>query len=306
VPVRLGAAAALLGALSIVALAAARTPPGPRVAGCPVFPATNAWNRVVSHAPVEPRSDAYIRSIDSHSNHFLHADFGGGGAYGIPYAVVPRSQPRVPIHFTDFGDESDPGPYPIPPGVPVERNSDRHVLVLQRGTCRLYELYGARRSGAGWDAGSGAVFNLRSNRRRPAGFTSADAAGLSIFAGLARYPEVRAGAIRHALRFTVRETQRAYVAPARHFASDSRDPDLPPMGLRLRLKASYSLARFHGESLIVLRALKRYGMIVADNGQDWYITGASDRRWNDEDLDQLKTVPGQAFEAVRSGALHRG
>jgi hypothetical protein len=303
---RLGAAAALLAVLSFVALAAARTPPGPRVGGCPVFPATNAWNRVVSRAPVDPRSDAYVRSIDSHSNHFLHADFGGGGAYGIPYAVVPRSQPRVPIHFTDYGDESDPGPYPIPPGAPVERGSDRHVLVLQRGTCRLYELYAARRSGAGWDAGSGAVFNLRSNHQRPAGFTSADAAGLSIFAGLPRYPEVRAGAIRHALRFTVRETQRAYVAPARHFASGSRDPDLPPMGLRLRLKASYPLARFHGQSLIVLRALKRYGMIVADNGEDWYVTGASDRRWNDEDLNQLKTVRGSAFEVVRSGPLHRG
>jgi hypothetical protein len=303
---RLTAAAALLLALTVVAIAAGRIPAGPRVAGCPIFPATNAWNRDVSHAPVDPRSDAYVRSIDSHSNHFLHADFGGGGAYGIPYAVVPRSQPRVPIHFTDYGDESDPGPYPIPPGAPVERGSDRHVLVLQRGACRLYEMYAARRAGPGWDAGSGAVFNLRSNHQRPAGWTSADAAGLSIFAGLARYPEVRAGAIRHALRFTVRETQRAYVAPARHFASDSRNPDLPPMGLRLRLKASYPLARFHGQSLVILRALKRYGMIVADNGEDWFITGASDRRWNDDDLNQLKTVPGRAFEVVRSGTLHRG
>ena len=297
-------AVGLLGALA--GLAVARTAPGPRVAGCPVFPASNAWNRDVSRAPVDPRSAAYIRSIDSHTNHFLHADFGGGGAYGIPFNVVPRTQPRVPIHFTAYGDESDRGPYPVPPGARVEGGSDRHVLVVQRGTCRLFELYDAHRAGRAWNAGSGAVFDLRSNRLRPAGFTSADAAGLPIFAGLARYDEVRAGAVRHALRFTVRDTQRGYVYPARHLASDSRDPSLPPMGLRLRLKASYPLGRFHGEALVILRGLKRYGMIVADNGEDWYVTGASDRRWNDQDLNQLKTVPGAAFEAVRSGPIHRG
>ena len=301
---RLALASLLAAGLAGTALAVSS--PAPRVAGCPVFPATNAWNRDISHAPVDPRSDAYIRSIDSHDNHFLHADFGGDGAYGIPYAVVPRTQRRVPIRFTDYGDESDAGPYPIPLNAPVERGSDRHLLVVQRGTCRLYELYAAQRSGGGWAAGSGAVFDLRSNHLRPAGWTSADAAGLPIFAGLARYGEVHAGALRHALRFTVRDTQRAYVFPARHFASDSRDPDLPPTGLRLRLKASYPLGRFHGQSLVILRALRRYGMIVADNGEDWYITGASDRRWNDEDLNQLKTVPGRAFEVVRTGPLHRG
>jgi hypothetical protein len=297
-------AALAAGALAAAALAAA-APPGPRLGGCPVFPASNAWNRDVSRAPVDPRSDAYVRAIDSHGNHFLHADFGGGGAYGIPYRVVPRTQPRVPIRFTAYGDESDPGPYPIPLNAPVEGGSDRHVLVAQRGTCKLFEMFNAQRSGNGWAADSGAVFDLRSNRLRRAGYTSADAAGLPILPGLARYDEVRAGVIRHALRFTVNETQRAYVAPARHFASSDANPDLPPMGLRLRLKASYPLGRFHGQALVILRALKRYGMFVSDNGTGWFITGGSDRRWNDEDLNQLKTVPGAAFEAVRHGPLQR-
>ena len=213
---------------------------------------------------------------------------------------MPRTQPRVPIHFTAYGGESDRGPYPIPPGARVEEGSDRHVLIAQRGTCKLFELYDARRSGRGWDAASGAVFDLRSNRLRHEGYTSADAAGLSILAGLARYDEVRAGAIRHALRFTVSETQRGYIHPATHLASNRTDPNLPPMGLRLRLKASYPIGRFHGQARVILTALKRYGMLVADNGSDWFITGASDRRWNDEDLNQLKRVPGSAFEAVRS------
>jgi hypothetical protein len=184
---------------------------------------------------------------------------------------------------------------------------DRHVLVLQKGSCKLYELYGARRSGAGWEAASGATFNLRSNALRPEGWTSADAAGLPIFPLLVRYPEVRAGQIDHALRVTVERTQRGYIHPATHFASDSSDPSLPPMGLRLRLNAGFSLAGYHGEALVVLRALKRYGLIVADNGSSWYITGAPDPRWNNEDLNQLKSVPGSAFQAVQTGPiLHRG
>jgi hypothetical protein len=181
------------------------------------------------------------------------------------------------------------------------------VLVLQRGTCKLYELYGAQRAGAGWDAESGAVFNLRSSGLRPEGWTSADAAGLPIFPLLVRYEEVRAGQIDHALRVTVPSTQRGYIHPATHFASDSSDPNLPPMGLRLRLRAGYSLAGFSGESLVILRALKRYGLIVADNGSPWYITGAPDPRWNDADLEQIKRVPGSAFEAVETGPIrHRG
>jgi hypothetical protein len=295
-----------LAALAPAVAALAATAPGPRAGGCPVFPATNAWNRDVSRDPLDPRSDAYVRAIDSLGGHFLHADFGGGGAYGIPYRVVPRTQPRVPIRFVDYPDESDRGPYPIPLDARPEGGSDRHVLVVQRGTCRLFELFAAQRSGRGWAAGSGAVFDLRSNRLRPAGFTSADAAGLPIFAGLARYDEARAGAIRHALRFTVPRVQAGYVYPARHLVGSSRDPDLPPMGLRLRLKASYALTGFHGQALVVLRALRRYGMIVADQGSSWYITGGADRRWNDRDLDQLKRVPGAAFEVVRSGPIRHG
>jgi hypothetical protein len=177
--------------------------------------------------------------------------------------------------------------------------------VLQRGSCKLYELYAAARRGAGWEAGSGAVFNLRTNALRPEGWTSADAAGLPILPLLVRYPEVRAGRIDHALRMTVARSQRGYIHPATHFASRSADPSLPPMGLRLRLKASFDLSHFHGESLVVLRALKRYGLIVADNGSSWYITGAPDPRWNDEDLEQIKRVPGSAFEALQSGRIRR-
>lgn len=280
----------------------------PREYGCPMLPASNPINEEISHAPVDPSSARYIAAIGA-SGH-LHADFGADPAYGIPYAVVGRRQRRVPIRFTEYGEESNPGPYPVPPNAPVEgagEEGDRHVLVLQRGTCRLFELYHARRAGAGWEAGSGAVFNLRSNALRPEGWTSADAAGLPIFPLLARYPEVRAGAIDHALRVTVERTQRGYIHPATHFASESSDPSLPPMGLRLRLRASFDLAPYHGQALIVLRALKRYGLIVADNGSSWFITGAPNRGWDEEDLDQLKKVPGSAFEAVETGPiLHHG
>jgi len=281
---------------------------GPHEYSCPIFPASNPLNEDISHAPVDPNSANYIAAIGA-SGH-LHADFGTDPSYGIPYTVVGPHQPRVPIRFSEFGEESNPGPYPIPANAPVEgagEEGDRHVLVLQEGSCKLYELYAARRSGAGWEAGSGAVFNLRSNTLRPEGWTSADAAGLPIFPLLVRYPEVQSGQIDHALRVTVENTQRGYIHPATHFASDSSDPNLPPMGLRLRLKASFSLAGYHGQALVVLRALKRYGLIVADNGSSWYITGAPDPRWNDEDLNQLKTVPGSAFEAVQTGPiLHRG
>jgi hypothetical protein len=281
---------------------------GPREYSCPILPASNPINQDISHAPVDPNSAQYIAAIGA-SGH-LHADFGSNPSYGIPYTVVGPHQPRVPISFSEFGEESNPGPYPVPPNAPVEgagEEGDRHVLVLQKGSCKLYELYGAHRSGVGWVAGSGATFNLRSNALRPEGWTSADAAGLPIFPLLVRYPEVHAGQIDHALRVTVERTQRGYIHPATHFASDSSDPSLPPMGLRLRLNAGFSLAGYHGEALVVLRALKRYGLIVADNGSSWYITGAPDPRWNDEDLNQLKTVPGSAFQAVHTGPiLHRG
>jgi hypothetical protein len=282
--------------------------PSPRQYGCPILPSSNTLNQLVSAAAVDPNSANYIASIGLGGH--LHPDFGTNASYGIPYAVVGSRQAKVPITFTEFGEQSDPGPYPIPPNAPIEgagEAGDRHVLVLQRGSCKLYELYLAAHRGSGWEAGSGAVFNLRSNALRPDGWTSADAAGLPILPLLVRYPEVHAGRIDHALRMTVARTQRGYIHPATHFASSSSDPNLPPMGLRLRLKASFSLAGFHGESLIVLRALKRYGLIVADNGSSWYITGAPDPRWNDEDLEQIKRVPGSAFEVVQSGPIkHTG
>jgi len=298
----------LLGAAVPVGSAWSASAPPPREYGCPLFPASNSLNQDISHAPADPSSARYIASIGLGGH--LHPDFGTNPSYGIPYTVVGAHQPKAPIVFSEFGEESEPGPYPIPASAPVEgaaEAGDRHVLVLQRGSCRVYELYSARRRGSGWEAGSGAVFNLRSNALRPEGWTSADAAGLPILPLLVRYPEVRAGHIEHALRVTVQRTQRGYIHPATHFASSSSDPSLPPMGLRLRLKAGYSLAGFHGESLVILRALKRYGLIVADNGSSWYITGAPDPRWKDEDLEQIKRVPGSAFEAVRSGAIrHRG
>ena len=294
------------GLLATAALSPGATRDGPRIAGCPVFPADNAWNRDVSRDPVDPRSDAYVRSIGAGLR--LHPDFGSGryGFYGFPVTIVLATQPRQAVRFTDYPDESDRGRYPIPAGARVEGGGDRHVLVVQRGSCRLYELYAARRAGGHWAASNGAIFDLRSNRLRPAGWTSADAAGLPILPGRARADEARAGAIRHALRVTVARTQRAYVAPARHLASGDGDPNLPPMGLRLRLEASYSLRGFHGQALVILRALRRYGMLVADNGSSWYVSGTADRRWDDADLEQLKRVPAQAFEAVRSGPLNRG
>jgi hypothetical protein len=287
--------------LPMLAVAAATT-----VAGCPVFPASDPWNQDISTAPVAARSDAYVRSIglDGH----LHPDF-ASKTYGIPFKVVPKSQKKVAIHFTDYGDESDKGPYPIPPSAPIEGGSDRHVIVLQRGSCRLYELFGAQRlppPAHGWNAASGARFDLRTGRLRPKGWTSADAAGLPIFPGLARADEVVGRrAITHALRVTVPRSQKAYISPARHFASSDSDPDLPPMGLRLRLKASFDLKPFHGQARVILTALKRYGMIVADNGSGWFITGAPDRRWDDDNLHKLGQVPGSAFEAVQTGPITR-
>jgi hypothetical protein len=267
-----------------------------------VFPADNAWNEDVSSLPVATNSSQYLSRIAAlGGNQLLHADFGGGGAYGIPYVTVPGTQPLVPVQFTAYGDESDPGPYPVPLGAPVEGGSDRHVLVVDRDHCKLYEMFDAWPQSDHWDAGSGAVFDLTSDALRPDGWTSADAGGLPIFPGLVRYDEVSAGQITHALRVTFAATQRAYLHPATHDASSSTDATLPPMGLRLRLKASFDVSHYTGEARVVLDALKRYGLIVADNGSNWFITGAADSRWNDTDLDQLKTVPGSAFEVVDTG-----
>jgi hypothetical protein len=265
---------------------------------CPVFPADNPWNADISSAPLDPRSDAWVASVGA--GVALHPDF--GSVYGIPYAVADASTARIPVTF-DYADESDAGPYPIPPGAPVEQGSDAHVLVVDISGCKLYELFAARPVAGGWRAGSGAIFDLRSNAVRPAGWTSADAAGLPIFAGLARYEEAVAGEIRHALRFTATRTQAGYVDPARHFASSITDPDVPPMGARARLKASVDVSTMSPQARVVARALQRYGMLLADNGSSWYVTGAPDTRWDDDDLDDLKKLRGSDFEFVQAGPV---
>jgi hypothetical protein len=305
-----GTLAIALTALGLAVPSGAHRLPG--AAGCPVFPRTSQWNARVDRLPLHRRSAEIVRSIglDEH----VHADFGSGlwdgGPIGIPYAIVPRSQRRVPVRF-DYADESDRGPYPIPSGAPVEggrgSDGDRHVIVVDRSRCKLFELYAAYPEDGGrlWRAGSGAVWNLRSNRLRPRGWTSADAAGLPILPGLARYGEVRRGAIDHALRFTAARTRRAFVYPARHFASSLTDPALPAMGQRLRLKRAYDISRFPRQARIVLRALKRYGMILADNGSSWYLSGAPSRGWDNDDLHTLHGVPGSAFEVVDTSALPR-
>jgi hypothetical protein len=279
---------------------ALRMPSAPR---CPVYPKSNPWNQRVDSLPVAANSAQIVNSIGAGTG--LHADFGSGlwdGApIGIPITVVGRRQAKSRVSF-EYADESDRGPYPIPRGVRIEggraSTGDRHALIVDRDSCRLYELYGLYPKARGWRAGSGAIWSLRSNRLRPAGWTSADAAGLPILPGLARYDEVKRGVIDHALRFTVRRTRRAYVFPARHFASDSTDASLPPMGLRLRLKADVDVSGYPRQARIVLVALKRYGMLVADNGSSWYITGAPNPRWSNDQLHTLGRVKGSDFEVV--------
>jgi hypothetical protein len=291
------------GVVVVLALAGSAAPP--RIAGCPVFPADNPWNRRVDGLPAAKDSTAIISSIGADTR--LHADFGSGlwagSPIGIPYTMVTSKQPKARVSF-DYADESDKGPYPIPRTVRIEGGSDRHALIVDRSSCRLYELYALSRTSRGWHAGSGATWSLRSNRLRPAGWTSADAAGLPILPGLARYDEVAAGSIDHALRFTVQHTRRAYVYPARHYASSLTDPALPPMGLRLRLKASFDTSRFPPQARVVLGGLKRYGMVVADNGSNWYISGAPDPRWDNDDLHTLGQVKGSSFEVVDATAIH--
>jgi hypothetical protein len=274
------------------------------ISGCPVFPADNAWNRDISTEPVDPLSDAYIASL-LQDEQFVHPDFGSNANFGIPFTVVPADQKPLKVKFTEFPEESDPGPYPIPRRAPVEGGGDRHTLSVQTGTCKLYELYHAKFKRKKWFAGGGAVFDLKSNAQRPAGWTSADAAGLPIFPGLARRDEAAAGVIAHALRFTAERTQDGYVDPARHEASSDSDPNLPPMGLRLRLKSTFDISQFTGASKVILQALKTYGMLLADNGTAGYISGATDTGWDDDDLNQLKTVPLDAFEAVAHGPIQR-
>jgi hypothetical protein len=239
-------------------------------------------------------SDRWLDSADASSTN-LHPDF-GPPSYGLPYEVVARRHPTVRIRF-GYADESDRGPYPFDARTPIEGGSDRHALMIQRGTCRLYELYAAEWNGGSPRAGSGAIWDLDTNRLRPETWTSADAAGLPIFAGLVRWDEVKAGEIAHAIRFTVSCTTDAYVWPARHEAGVD-DPDCPPMGARFRLRADFDLSGFSAKARVILRAMQRYGLIVADNGSDWYFQGTRDRHWRNSLLDELKSVPARAFEAV--------
>ena len=298
-------------AATVIALgcAAAQFAPAQNIAGCAVFPANNVWNTPVDRLPVDRNSAAYVATVGADKP--LVPDFGSGtfqgGPIGIPFIVVPGSQPKVPISF-QYADESEPGPYPLPRDAPIEGGSqstgDRHVLVIDRDNCVLYEVFSSYpQSDGSWKAGSGAIFKLNSNSLRPANWTSADAAGLPIVPGLVRYDEVAAGEIRHAIRFTVPQTQRAYIWPGRHFASSLTGSQYPPMGARFRLKASFDISSFSPENQVILRALKKYGMLLADNGSSWYISGAPDDHWNNDRLRELRRVHGSDFEAIDESSL---
>jgi PKD repeat protein len=286
--------------------------PPSQVAGCDVFPADNVWNTPIDALPVDANSAAYVATIGTSA--YVHADFGSGewppgsgSPIGIPYVDVPSTQPGVIVTF-EYDDESDPSPYPIPPDAPIEggpdSDGDRHVLVVDRDDCVLYELFYARpQTDGSWTAGSGAVFDLDSHALRPDGWTSADAAGLPILPGLVRYEEVASGEIRHALRFTAPQTRRAYVWPARHYASSHTGLQYPPMGQRFRLRANFDISGFSPEVQVILQALKTYGMMLADNGSAWYISGAPDERWDNDALHELHQVHGSDFEAVNVSSL---
>ena len=283
---------------------------GASLQGRRVFPANDAWNRPIDREEVDPLSSMILRRIGLDKP--LHPDF--GTTYhdvpnGIPYTVVPGNQPKVPVTFR-YADESDPGPYPIPPDAPIEGGpngeGDRHVLVVDRDHGKLYELFNARpeQNGRSWSASSGAIFDFDKSPARPLGWTSADAAGLPIFPGLVRYDEVVGrGVVNHAFRFTVDHSRRAYVPPARHFASRANDIDLPPMGLRVRLKPAIDIRKFPASARVILQALQTHGMILADNGGDWFLSGAPDPRWDDEELATLKRVKVRDFEVVKMGEL---
>ena len=286
--------------------AAALSLAAPSLAGCPVFPASSPWNQRVDALPVAANSATLVRSIGLDRS--LHADFGSGlweGApIGIPYDLVTRKTPRSRVTF-EYSDESDHVGYPIPKHVHIEGGSDHHALLVDRSACRVYELGGLERRGGRWYAWAGATWSLRSNKLRPEGWTSADAAGLPILPGLARYSEVAHGAMNHALRFTAARTRRAYVWPARHYASSLTDPSLPPMGLRVRLRASFDVSRFPPQARVVLETLKRYGMILADNGSNWYVTGAPNPHWSNDQLHSLGRVKGSDFDVVDAAGIHR-
>ena len=274
------------------------------------FPSSNLWNTDISTSPVDPNSANYINFIGPTVT--LHPDFGSGTYHnqtiGIPYQVVAGTQPKVTVTLGTYADESDPGPEPIPPnalieGYPKPGNGDRHVLVLEKDGCWLYELYHASVSKGAWSADSAAIWDMTINEQRPYTWTSADAAGLPIFVGLARYDEVAAGAINHALRFTIPTTQKAFVLPATHWASTTTNTNAPPMGLRLRLKASFDISGYPADDQVLLTAMKKYGLILADNGSGIFISGAPDSRWNNNDLNLLKQITAANFEVVQTGTI---
>jgi hypothetical protein len=297
----------VVGGICVLAVLAYSAPPVfADAGGCALFPADSVFNTPIDTLPVDANSDAYIQSIGADTG--LHPDFGAccwdDKPIGIPYNIVPKRQTLLPVKFL-YADESDPGPYPIPTYPKIEGGSDRHLLIVQKRKCYLYELYAARKTKTGkWKAGSGAIWDLKSNALRPATWTSADAAGLPILPLLARYDEVEAGEIHHALRFTASRTRGEFIWPARHEASDITDANVPPMGQRFRLKASFDVSKFSEQTQVILNALKKYGMFLADNGSNWYISGAPNENWkNDKLVNELRQVKGSDFEAVDESSL---
>ena len=274
--------------------------PLPSAPACPVFPAGNVWNQDISALPVASNSDTLIANIGLDTG--LHPDFGSYRGYGIPYNTVPGSQRKLTVRF-DYSSQSDHVGYPIPRRPRIEAGSDHHMLIVDRGTCKLYEMWNVRHTRRGWRAGSGAVWKMTSNALRPDGWTSADAAGLPILPGLVRYPEVAAGVIDHALRFTAPQTRDAHIYPARHDAGSGSSSSLPPMGLRVRLKASFDLSQLSPQARVVAVALQHYGMILADNGSPWYVSGVSNKQFSDDDLRTLNRITGRDLEVVDTSGL---
>jgi len=296
-------AAALTLVVVVGLTAGAATPeaaPLPSAPACPVFPAGNVWNQDISALPVASNSDTLIAKIGLDTG--LHPDFGSYRGYGIPYNTVPGSQRKLTVRF-DYSSQSDHVGYPIPSRPRIEAGSDHHMLIVDSGSCKLYEMWNVRHTRRGWRAGSGAVWKMTSNALRPDGWTSADAAGLPILPGLVRYPEVAAGVIDHALRFTAPQTRDAHIYPARHDAGSGSSASLPPMGLRVRLKASFDLSQLSPQARVVAVALQHYGMILADNGSPWYVSGVSNKRFNEDDLRTLNRITGRDLEVVDTSGL---
>ncbi|MDX6532410.1 MAG: hypothetical protein QOF68_154 [Gaiellales bacterium] len=299
----LGLSAAVLAAgLSAGATTPHAAPLG-AAPGCPVFPQTNVWNADISALPPAANSNALLTTIGLSTG--IHPDFGSYAGYGIPFNVVTSARPKVKVRF-DYAGESDKGPYPIPAKPKIEGGSDRHMLIVDRSTCTLYELFAARKTATGWRAGSGAIWSMSSNALRPDTWTSADAAGLPILPGLVRYKEVSDGLIDHALRFTTPVTRKAHIYPARHDAGAGNGAALPPMGIRVRLRADFDLSRLGSQARVIAIAMQTYGMILADNGSAWYVSGASEPRFNDDDLRTLNRIKGSDFEVVDTSGLVNG